>query len=58
MVRKIRMISPTLLQNIKKLKLSYFRHIKCHDLLEKRILEAKVKGKRGRGRPARSGNRT
>ena len=45
--------SSSLLQNVKKLKLSYFGHIKRHDSLEKRILEAKVAGKRGRGGPSR-----
>ena len=45
--------SPNLLQNIKKLKLSYFGHIKRHDSLERHILEAKIEGKRGRGRPTR-----
>ena len=44
---------PTLLQNIKKLKLGYFGHIKRHQSLEKHILEAKIEGRKGRGRPAR-----
>ena len=50
---RIGIVSPSLLQNVKKLKLSYFGHIKRHDSLEKHILEAKVAGKRGRGRPSR-----
>jgi len=45
--------SPKLLQTIKKLKLGYFGHIKRHDSLEKHIMEAKIEGKRGRGRPMR-----
>ena len=45
--------APTLLQKIKKLKLVYFGHIKRHESLEKHILEAKIEGRRGRGRPAR-----
>ena len=44
---------PTLLQKIKKLKLVYFGHIKRHKSLEKDILEAKIEGRRGRGRPTR-----
>ena len=42
---------PTLLQNIKKIKLGYFGHIKRHESLEKHIMEAKIEGRRGR--PAR-----
>ena len=45
--------TPKLLQAIKTLKLKYFGHVKRHETLEKHILEAKVEGKRGRGRPAR-----
>lgn len=45
--------TPRLLQIVKKLKLKYFGHIKRHETLEKRILEGKVEGRRGRGRPAR-----
>ena len=52
-LRKIGIKSPTLLQNIKKLKLGYFGHIKRHESLEKHIMEAKVEGRRGRGRPMR-----
>ena len=50
---RIGIVSPSLLQNVNKLKLSYFGHIKRHDSPEKRILEAKVAGRRGRGRPSR-----
>ena len=50
---KIGIGRPILLQNVKKLKLGYFGHIKRHETLEKHILEAKVEGKRGRGRPTR-----
>ena len=45
--------SLTLLQNIKKLKLGYFGHTTQHESLEKHILEAKVEGKRRKGRPTR-----
>ena len=38
---------PTILQNIKKLMLGYFGHIKRHQSLEK------IEGKRGRGKPVR-----
>ncbi|GFO45793.1 endonuclease-reverse transcriptase [Plakobranchus ocellatus] len=50
---KIGTKTPILLQSIKKLKLTYFGHIKRHQTLEKHILEAKMKGKRGKGRPTR-----
>ena len=42
-----------LLNTIKSRKLTYFGHLKRHDTLEKHILEAKLQGKRRRGRPAR-----
>ena len=42
-----------LLQQVKKRKLCYFGHIKRHDTLEKHVLEAKLEGKRRRGRPTR-----
>ena len=42
-----------LLNNIKARKLSYFDHLKRHDSLEKHILEARLKGKRRKGRPTR-----
>ena len=42
-----------LLNTIKARKLSYFGHMKRHDSLEKHILEAKLEGKRRRGRPTR-----
>ena len=52
-LRKVDVSSNWLLNNIKKHKLQYFGHIKRHQTLEKHILEAKVEGKRGRGRPTR-----
>ena len=42
-----------LLNNIKARKLSYFGHLKTHDSLEKHILEARLEGKRRKGRPTR-----
>ena len=39
--------------NIKARKLSYFGHLKTHDSLEKNILEARLEGKRMKGRPTR-----
>ena len=42
-----------LLQKAKTLKLKYFGHIKRHETLERHILEAKIDGRRGRGRPTR-----
>ena len=50
---RIGITTPKLLQSIKTRKLKYFGHIKRHDTLEKHILEAKIEGKRGRGRPTR-----
>ena len=52
-MKRIGVEEPILLQNIKKLKLNYFGHIKRHESLERHIMEAKVDGKRGRGRPMR-----
>ena len=42
-----------LLNNIKARKLSYFGHLKRHDSLERQILEARLEGKRRKGRPTR-----
>ena len=42
-----------LLNNIKARSLSYFGHLKRHDSLEKHILEARLEGKRRKGRPTR-----
>ena len=47
------MNSTMLLHEIRKLKVGYFGHIKRHESLEKHILEAKVAGRRGWGRPTR-----
>ena len=40
-------------QKAKTLKLKYFGHIKRHETLERYILEARIDGRRGRGRPTR-----
>ena len=42
-----------LLNNIKARKLSYLGHLKRHDFLERPILEARLEGKRRKGRPTR-----
>ena len=42
-----------LLQKAKTLKLKYFGHIERHETLERDILEARVDGRIGRGRPTR-----
>ena len=42
-----------LLNNIKARKLSYFGHLKRQDSLERHILEARLEGKRRKGRPTR-----
>ena len=39
------------MNNIKARKPSYFGHLKRHDSLEKHILEARLEGKRRKGRP-------
>ena len=52
-LEKVKMNSTTLLQEIRKLKVGYFGHIKRHVSLEKHILEATAAGRRGRGRPTR-----
>ena len=41
------------LQKVKTLKLKYFGHMKCHEKLERHILEARIDRRRGRGRPTR-----
>ena len=38
---------------IQKQKLKYFGHLKRHDCLERIVIEGRVEGKRGRGRPKR-----
>ena len=52
-LEKVKMNSTTVQQEIRKLKVRYFGHIKRHESLEKHILEAKAAGRRGRGRPMR-----
>ena len=42
-----------LLQKAKTLKLKNSGHIKRHETLERHILEARIDGRRGRGRPTR-----
>ncbi|GFR64142.1 transposon TX1 uncharacterized 149 kDa protein [Elysia marginata] len=42
-----------LMNNIRKLKLTYFGHVKRHNTLEKLCMEEMVENKRGRGRPKR-----
>ena len=41
------------MSNIKARKLSYFGHLKRHDSLERHIFEARLEGKRRKGRPTR-----
>ncbi|GFS23049.1 eukaryotic translation initiation factor 3 subunit F [Elysia marginata] len=42
-----------LMNNIRKLKLTYFGYVKRHNTLEKLCMEGMVEGKRGRGCPKR-----
>ena len=44
----------TIIETIKKRQLSYYGHIRRHDTLQRKILEGKVEGKRGRGRKRKS----
>ena len=46
-------IERSLLSEIKERKLRYFGHIRRHHSIKKEILEGRVDGKRGRGRPPR-----
>ena len=48
---RLDMKTTMLLQKAKTLKLKYFGHIKRHETLERHILEARIDGRRGRGRP-------
>ena len=50
---RLDMKTTMLLQKAKTLKLKYFGHIKRHKTLERHILEARIEGRRGRGRPTR-----
>ena len=52
---RLDMKTTMLLQKAKALKLKYmyFGHIKRHETLERQILEARIDGRRGRGRPTR-----
>ena len=52
-LRELKVGQEWLLNNIKARKLSYFGHLKRHDSLEKHILEARLEGKRRKGRPSR-----
>ena len=53
MLSRLDMKTTMLLQKAKALKLKYFGHIKRHETLERQILEARIDGRRGRGRPTR-----
>ena len=50
---RLDMKTTMLLQKAKTLKLKYFGHIKRHETLERHILEARIDGRRGRGRLTR-----
>ena len=50
---RLDMKTTMLLQKSKTLKLKYFGHIKRHETLERHILEARIDGRRGRGRLTR-----
>ena len=50
---RLDMKTTMLLQKAKTLKLKYFGHIKRHETHERHILEARIDGRIGRGRPTR-----
>ena len=50
---RLDMKTTMLLQKAKALKLKYFGHIKRYETLERHILEARIDGRKGRGRPTR-----
>ena len=50
---RLDMKTTMLLQKAKTLKFKYFGHIKCHETLERHILEARIDGRRGGERPTR-----
>ena len=50
---RLDMKTTMLLQKAKTLKLKYFGHIKRHEALERHIFEARIDGRRRRGRPTR-----
>ena len=52
-VTRLDMKTTMLLQKAKTPKLKYLGHIKRHETLEKQIVEARIDGRRGRGRPTR-----
>ena len=52
-LKELKVSQDWLLNNIKARKLSYFDQLKRHDSLERHILEARLEGKRRKGRPTR-----
>ena len=50
---RLDMKTTMLLQKAKTLKLKYFGHIKRYETLERHILETRIDGRRGRGKPTR-----
>ncbi|RUS72979.1 hypothetical protein EGW08_019262 [Elysia chlorotica] len=51
---KVGMQKPELLQLVQRRKLAYYGHIRRHCGIQKRVVEGKVEGKRGRGRKRQS----
>ena len=43
-----------IVKTMKKHKLDYYGHVRRHDTLQRKILEGKIEGKRGRGRRRKS----
>ena len=53
-LKQLGMKETSLIETIKKRKLAYYGHIRRHDTLQRKILEGKIEGKRGRGRRRKS----
>lgn len=53
-LEKVGLKNKEMLNIIKRRKLTYYGHISRHHSMQKEILEGKIEGKRGRGRPRKS----
>ena len=51
--QELKVLPNSLLRQIKKQKLKYYGHIARHECLENVVIEGRVEGKRGVGRPCR-----
>ena len=53
-LKQLGLTETSLVKTIKRRKLAYYGHIRRHDSLQRKILEGKIEGKRGRGRRRKS----